>query len=55
MATKKQLEEAVELIKIPYKWMLKDIKMRADSTGNPGNYTDDLKFAIEVQKLLEVL
>ncbi len=48
-------DEVIEQVKISHAWMLKDIKMRTDNLGNPGNYTDELQHAIEVQKLLDMV
>lgn len=52
MTTKSARQEAIEIIKISYDWMLEDIIMR---TLNPGNHSEQLTQAIESQKLLEAI
>lgn len=46
------LIQIIEQTKISHGWMLKDITMKADEL-NEGNYSDELKHAIQVQELLD--
>ena len=46
------LENIIEQATRSHTWMLKSIKHKADEL-QCGNYSDDLKHAIVVQKLLE--
>ena len=56
MTEKEQLlTEILEQARISHKWLLADTKVRFDNQGNPDNYSDELKHAVEVQKLLESL
>ncbi len=45
------LKHQVKQVRISHKWMLADIKERADEL-NPGNYSDQLLHAIAVEELL---
>lgn len=52
--THKELETILQLVKKEYYWMIKDIKHRADLI-NLGSYSDELKSAIAVGELLEMI
>lgn len=47
------LEAVVEQARVSHKWMLDSIQHASDETSG-GNYSDELKHAIDVQKLLDV-
>lgn len=46
------LQEALKQAKRSHGWMLKTIKHKSDETSG-GNYSDELKHAIQAQEMLE--
>ncbi len=50
--SRETLEEALRQAKISNDWMLKTIRHKADETSG-GNYSDELKHAIQTQEMLE--
>ena len=50
--SKETLQEALKQAKRSHTWMLETIRHKADETSG-GNYSDELKHAIQVEEMLE--
>ena len=46
------LMDLLALVKDSHSWMITDVKIHFDAHGNPEDYSDELKHAIELQKIL---
>jgi len=53
MTTEELQRELLKIVAVSHRWMLKALKDKEDDMGFYGNYSDELRGSIEVQKLLD--